>query len=161
MTTPLPQLGTLISTEDAEDLAGAVGHTVTAENLAMAELVITMRTGLQISDESIVDSMEESDRYWLAQAVVFQAIWLNGQPDAATRLDVSQSSTDGDAFTLNHDGLMLAPLAKWAICKTTYMSWGSVDVAPTETVLGTGLLARNIEDVGFRRWGMGDRKSVV
>lgn len=152
MTTPLPVSGTLITLAEANSVAATFGKTVTAQNLALAELCISLRTGLSITSSTFVDSMDATDRYWIAQAVVFQALWLPGQPDLLTRIDQAITATDGDSLTINHDGLILAPLAKWAILKTTYMGWDTADAEPTQSLLGTGVIARNPEDVGFRKW---------
>lgn len=153
MTTPMPTFGTIISLADANTVAGNFGKTITQQEISLAELCISLRTGLALNDPDFVGNVDPTDRYWLAQAVVLQAIWLKGQPDLLVRLDQSMAETDGDALTLNHDGIALAPLAKWAILKTTFMGWDTADVAPTENMLGTGIVARNPEDVGFRRWG--------
>jgi hypothetical protein len=147
MTTPLPVSGTLITLTDANTVAGNFGQTVTAQGIALAELVISLRTGIELSDPSIVDGMEDSDRYWLAQAAVFQAIWAKGQPDLLTRIDQAQSTTDGDQITVNPEGLTIAPLAKWALLKTSYLAWNTAEAEPV-------LPARPFdpESIGWKRW---------
>lgn len=152
MTAPMPATGTLVSEAQAITLATALGvPPPTAQKLALAELIISLRTGCDISDVDIVDNMDVTDRYWLAQGVVFQAIWLKDQPDLLSRLDVNQTSTDGDAFNVNHDGLILAPLAKWAILKTSLMTWDTADISPARMDAAT----RDLESIGWRRWRVG------
>ena len=148
MTTPLPETEQLITLANANTLAGRLGKTVTEEQVLTAELVISLRTGVMINDSDVVANMSTQDRYWLAQAVVFQAVWGQGQPDLLSRLDLAQSSTDGDAIVANHDGLLLSPLAKWAILRTSVMTWGTTDVAPPIISVRPDL-----ENIGWRRTG--------
>lgn len=150
--TPLPVTGTLITLAQANSVASAFAQSVTAQGIALAELFISLRTGVEISDPAVVDDMDTTDRYWLAQAVVFQAIWAKGQPDLLNRIDQKQSTTDGDAIVFDHDGLILAPLAKWALLKTTFLSWATASSEPDERMLGTGVVSSSPEDVGWRRW---------
>lgn len=151
MTTPIPVTGQIIDLTDASELAGRFGKTVTAQNLALAELMISMRTGTDISTVEIIDAMESTDRYWLAQAIVFQALWIPSQSDLLERLAVSEISTDGDSMVLDHDALMLSPMAKWALLRTSLMEWGTVDVQPDRRTLGVGYSGA-VTDIGFRPW---------
>ena len=155
MTTPLPITGSLISLADANTLAATFGQSVTAQQVALAELTISIRTGAAITDADVIADMDASDRYWLAQAIVFQAIWQKSQPDLLGRIDATQSETDGDSITANHDGLMLAPLAKWAILRTSLLTWGTAESSPASRLIGADVPAVDLEGIGYRRWGSG------
>lgn len=151
---PIPS-GLITSTEliitflDAQTVAEAMGFSVTQPNVVLAEFMVSSRAGLQLDPDFDASTLDTKDLYWLQRAVVAQAIWLNGQPDILGRLDSNQISTDGDSVNLNHDGMLLAPLAKWALIKTSYLQSAYTDVAPAGMLIDVG----RVQDRTYYPWG--------
>lgn len=139
----------IITYADAQAVATAMGATVTEPNVVMAEYVVSSRAGVTLDPDFDASALDTKDLYWLQRAVVSQAIWLNGQPDLMSRLDAVQISTDGDSMNLNHDGMLLAPLAKWALIKTSFLQSGYTDVAPVGMVIDVG----RVQDRSYYPWG--------
>lgn len=88
-------------------------------NLAAASLELV--TGL--IEEVERSDISDRDRYWLRQAVAFQAAWISIQADYLERSDVSSVSQDGQSAQGNPDWLVLSPLARKAIKR---LSWRGV-----------------------------------
>lgn len=146
---PVPPALVIITLANAQEIATRMGKTIDEENLVLAEFIVTGRAGIPLMVDFDASALDSVDLHWLQNAVVAQAIWLPGQPDITERLDVSQTSTDGDAMHLNHDALLLAPLAKWFLIKTRFLQSSWTDVAPAGMVLDQGRVST---DVGFRQW---------
>lgn len=104
--------------EVAGDLTGKTIDVLTRNIAAMA---VELHTGLI---ESVPrEDMTRRDRYWLRQAVAFQAAWLLTQPDYLDRLAVRGIQQEGQSAEAgNPDWLTLAPLARKALRK---LSWRS------------------------------------
>lgn len=138
----------IITLDDAQAVAAAMGGSITQSNLIRAEFMVSSRAGVALTSDFDASTIDITDLYWLQRAVVAQAMWLPGQPDILSRLDAIQTSSDGDSVNLNHDGIMLAPLAKWALIKTSYMQSSYTDVAPVGMVVDVG----RVQDRGYFPW---------
>lgn len=103
------------------DIKNVTGKDVDATTRNLAAASVELTTGL-------IESVERSDisardRYWLRQAVAFQAAWISIQADYLERSDVASVSQDGQSTQGNPDWLVLAPLARRALKK---LSWRGV-----------------------------------
>lgn len=108
-------------------IADVTGKTVTALDRNIAAAALELNTGL-IESVPRVD-MSRYDRYWLRQAVAFQAAWLVAQPDYLERNAIASASQDGQSAAMgNPDWLVLAPLARKALKR---MSWRGVRTIET------------------------------
>jgi hypothetical protein len=115
------------ATED--DVVALTGQAVTTDELAMAQALIEGAIGR--TEAMATAEMVASDLEWLRRATSYQAVWMAGQPDLFTRMNVKQLSQDGLSATMNEDALLLAPLAKRELKR---LSWRrgtrSLDVEP-------------------------------
>lgn len=107
----------------------ATGRVVTQPTIDLAASVIEAKTGLIQAVERT--DISDRDRYWLGQAVAFQAVWLLAQPDYLERNAVSSAAQDGQSATAaNADWLTLAPMARTCLKR---LSWRGV-----RTIASTG-----------------------
>lgn len=108
----------------------ATGRVVTETTRNLAAQSIEMHTGLIEGVERT--DISDRDRYWLGQAVAYQAVWLLAQPDYLERNAVSSVSQDGQSATAgNPDWLTLAPAARKCLKR---LSWRG-----TRTVASAGV----------------------
>lgn len=132
------------------DVVTLTGHPADDEKIAIAQILIEMFVG-RTEDTADIGA---DDLAWLKRAVAYQAVWLEGQPDLFTRLDVTQLSQDGMQAAFKGDGLVLAPLAKRAIRQ---LSWKggtrSISVEPFQpVVVGRYPIGGPIVDYDWERW---------
>lgn len=98
--------------------ARARGYELSQEDLLRAQGHIEVMCGRMI--ESVQEAIEnealsQQDAARLKMATIYQAVWLNANPDAEERTDVTQIRTaglSGEAANLTADGITLAPLAR-------------------------------------------------
>lgn len=100
------------------DVVTLTGHPADDEKIAIAQTHIELFVGR--TEDTATAELSARDLAWLKRAVAYQAVWLAGQADINTRLDVSQLSQDGMQAAFKGDGLVLAPLARRAIRQ---LSW--------------------------------------
>lgn len=100
------------------------GQTVTEAQIAVAQPVISLFTGVT---EETAPTLKPRDLQLLRYAVAYQAVWMAGQVDVLTRMDVNDVTQDGMAFTVSDpDAMVLAPLAKRAVQRLSWMKTRSI-----------------------------------
>jgi hypothetical protein len=108
------------------DVAAITGITVTQQQLAQANSIIEMfarRTAaLGYANTGT------RDQEWMKRAVAYEAVWLNGQPDLYTRLDVTMISEGRKSIGLKEQTLMIAPLARKALSRVSWLRTRSVHI---------------------------------
>ncbi|WP_435279332.1 hypothetical protein [Streptomyces sp. 1222.5] len=109
----------------AQDVIDATGVTVTDQQLAQAQAAIEVFSNRVYPDR---ERMRARDLYWLGRAVAFQAAWVAGQFGLETRLDATQIQQDQVSSTLTGDGLVLAPMAKRALQRVSWMRSRTVHI---------------------------------
>lgn len=62
-----------------------------------------------------------TDLYWLRLTCAWQAAWLSDQPDAFSRSDVTSIGRGTGSLTIAEKALTLAPLAKLALNRVSYL----------------------------------------
>jgi len=105
---------------DMEYIAGLGLPEPSPGNLLLAQVIVEIFSGTteEASDEDLISSRNLTR---LAQAVSFQAVWLEDHPDAVTSMDVQGVSQDGLSAQYAHvNAHLLAPLAKRCIDR---LSW--------------------------------------
>lgn len=121
----------------AEQASEVTGKTVTEEDLAVAQPVIDIFSGVV---EEQADRLKAKDLRMLRYAVSYQAVWMKGNAGALTGSDVQSATQDSVSFTRfdegNDDATVLAPLARrcldrlsWRRSKTAHSrsAWDQVD----------------------------------
>ncbi|WP_326779720.1 hypothetical protein OG481_02160 [Streptomyces longwoodensis] len=109
----------------AQDVIDATGVSVTEQQLAQAQSDIEIFTNRIYTD---TPRIRTRDLYWLGRAVARQAAWLAGQFGLETRLDATQIQQDQVSTTLQGDGLVLAPMAKRALQRVSWMRSRTVHI---------------------------------
>lgn len=109
----------------AQDVIDATGVSVTDQQLAQAQSDIEIFTNRIYAD---TPRIRTRDLYWLGRAVARQAAWLAGQFGLETRLDATQIQQDQVSTTLQGDGLVLAPMAKRALQRVSWMRSRTVHI---------------------------------
>jgi hypothetical protein len=119
------------------DVVALTGHPADDELLAQAQSLIELVIGR--TEDTATAEITARDLDWLRRATAYQAVWMAGQPDLYTRLDVTQLAQDGMAATFRDGALVLSPLAQSALKR---LSWGqggtrSVTVEPFAPMVQT------------------------
>jgi hypothetical protein len=68
------------------------------------------------------------DIEWMKRAVAFECVWLTGQPDFFTRLDINAFTEGRRTIMLEKGGLLLAPMAKMALRNVSWLRTRSIHV---------------------------------
>jgi hypothetical protein len=127
------------------------GKAVAEDELIRAQATIELHVG-RIEDLATVE-LSARDLEWLKRAVSYQAAWEPGQPDLHTRTEVTRLSQDGISAEMPATALTLAPLAKRAIRKLSWMGNRSTCVAPFRPeVLLRYPVGGPITDYPFEPW---------
>jgi hypothetical protein len=112
-----------------EQIAEAIGRTVTATTRSLAAQSIELHTGLIESVERT--DISDRDLYWLKLAVCYQAAWLLVQPDYLERSAVKAVRQEGQSADAgNPDWLTLAPLARKALRRLSWRGIRTVSTMP-------------------------------
>jgi hypothetical protein len=122
----------------AQDVIDATGVTVTEQQLAQAQADIEIFTNRIYADSARIRTR---DLHWLGQAVARQAAWIAGQFGLETRLDATQIQQDQVSTTLQGDGLVLAPMARRALNRVSWMRSRTVHVR--SAIEGAGPIVGN------------------
>lgn len=110
------------STAAVADITGA---TVTAAQVTQAQADIEIFSNRIYTD---TPRIRTRDLYWLERAVAYQAAWAQGQFDLNTRLNTDQVQQDGVVANLSPDAVVLAPRAKQALQKVSWMRSRTVHI---------------------------------
>lgn len=102
------------------------GKTVTDNQLAQASAALELHIGrtyeeLVANPDGGAIKIGRRDRQWLKQACAYQAAWMLAQPDMYQRLDMEALASSGRPITLKDRGLVLAPLARRAIQRVSWL----------------------------------------
>ncbi|GGW15753.1 hypothetical protein GCM10018980_51830 [Streptomyces capoamus] len=108
-----------------QQVIDTTGVSVTDAQLAQAQDDIEIFTNRVYAD---TPRIRTRDLYWLGRAVARQAAWIAGQFGLETRLDATQIQQDQVSTTLQGDGLVLAPMAKRALQRVSWMRSRTVHV---------------------------------
>lgn len=102
------------------DVNSLTGTPVPEDTLAQAQALVELAIGR--TEALATAEMTPRDLEWLRRAVAYQAVWVQGQSDLFTRLDVRALSQDGMSATFSDGTLVYGPLTKRAIRKLSWMS---------------------------------------
>jgi hypothetical protein len=117
-----------------EQIATITGVTVDEQTRTLAVATIEQIIGL--IEEVERKDVSDRDRYWLRQAVAFQAAWLVAQPDYLERNAVSSAGQDGQSATgANPEWLLLSGNARRSLKR---LSWRGVRALAIDNRSGTG-----------------------
>jgi len=111
-----------VSWATVEDTTTMTGVTVTAAQLAQAQIVIDIFSGRTYAAEPRTGSR---DKGWLKAAVAYQAAWITAQPDLFKRMDLT--AVPG-AAPVTGTGMVLAPMAKFALKRVSWLKSRSLHV---------------------------------
>lgn len=103
-------------------VAELTGATVTDADLAKAGGIIDLFAGRTYAAVARTGSR---DAGWLRAAVAYQAAWMPTQPDLFGRMDYT-AVPDGAPVTVT--GMVLAPMAKWALKRVSWLKSRSLHV---------------------------------
>lgn len=112
-------MGLIVTDDYVENVLQPQGIAVTVENVATAEEVIALKLGILLDEEFDVDLWDRNDKHWVRRAVIYEAAWLKSHPDLLIRINAELMITDDDSVHIEDDGLLLAPLARWALLRTS------------------------------------------
>lgn len=108
-----------------QQVIDVTGVTVDPQQLAQAQSSIEVASNRIYADTA---KIRTRDLYWLRMSVSYQAAWLVGQYDLNTRLDATATSQDGVSNQLSSDALVLAPMAKRALQRCSWMRSRTIHV---------------------------------
>ena len=127
----------------SEDVGEVTGHSVTAQQLAMAESTVTIYANRTPTASAVIGAR---DLYWLRQATCWQAAWLGQQVNVEGRTVVGSLTQDGMAVSYGAEWqTTLAPLAARALKNLSWKASRTMEVASTMTGVGN-MPAFNYED---------------
>jgi hypothetical protein len=110
----------------AEDVADLTSKSATEAKVLEANTVIELLAGRLYSVWA--DRVSTRDLEWMKRAVVYQALWMPGQPDYYTRLDFASLTEGGRSITPREEALLLAPMAKAALNQVSWRRTRSLRV---------------------------------
>ena len=114
------------------DVVTFTGRTVTEAQLGQAEAQLELVVGVLANPaERPGVEIKPRDLAYLKRAVSYQAAWLAVQPDAYDRSDIASISQDGTSATFTEKGLILAPFARRAIRRLSWLGSRSITAIPT------------------------------
>jgi hypothetical protein len=108
------------------DVLSLTGSTVTDDQLAQANAVLELHSGRFYTDALARTGTRDIE--WMRRACSYQAAWMLSQPDMFARIDISQVAQEGRAVGLKDHALVLAPLAKRALARVSWLKSRSLHV---------------------------------
>lgn len=132
----------------AADVLTYTTTTVDDDAVTRAQATIDIHAGRLPEDAERIGTR---DQYWLKLAVCYQAAWLAAQPDAFERLEVTEAGGATNRTMFTELALVLAPNAKWALKRVSWLRSRSLHV---RTPWETNGITRYItgEDGDYGRW---------
>jgi hypothetical protein len=109
----------------AADVLAITGKTVSDSVVTQAQNIIDMFTARPYTTSEYVGLR---DRHYLKLALAYQAAWIPTQPDLFGRLNYSGLTQDGNTVNLNENALVLAPMARQALKKVSWLKSRSLHV---------------------------------
>lgn len=143
------------------DVASLTGVSVDLTGLSQANAIIELIAGrvytlAGVTDANGVTNTGARDTEWMRRACAYQAAWMVSQPDMFARLDLNAINQEGRAVGLKENSLVLAPLARRALARVSWLRSRSLHVrSPFEDGLGVGVLGGPImdyDDTGEGGW---------
>jgi hypothetical protein len=129
----------------AGDVASLTGQSIDTTELEQANGVIELHAG-KIYTLAVANTGTR-DIEWMRRACAYQAAWMRSQPDMFARLDLNAVTQEGRAVGLKEHALVLAPLAKKALNRVSWLRSRSLHVrAPFEDGLGAAVLGGAVVD---------------
>lgn len=116
-----------------DDVLLFTGKTVTDAQLAQASAALELhvgRTYFELVSNPDGGSLKvgRRDREWLRRACAYQAAWMLAQPDMYQRLDMDNLASTGRPLTLKDRALVLAPLARRALQRVSWLRSRSLHI---------------------------------
>lgn len=105
------------------DVSNLTGSVVTDAQLSQANAVIELHSGRVYSLAHA--NTGARDLEWMRRACAYQAAWMLSQPDMFSRMDITSV---GSGVGLKEKGLVLAPLAKQALNRVSWLKSRSLHV---------------------------------
>jgi hypothetical protein len=128
-----------------DDVISLTGADVSSTQLARANAAIELHTGRLYTDAATRTGTRDLE--WMRRACAYQAAWMLSQPDMFARLDLSAVTQEGRAVGLKEHALVLAPLAKRALARVSWLRSRSLHVrSPFEDSLGPVVLGGAVVD---------------
>lgn len=124
------------------DVLQLTGITVDLPQVIMANATLELHLGrtyteLMSNPDNGQVKIGRRDLEWLRRACAYQCAWMTAQPDMFTRLDADAIGTGGRPIQLKDRGLVLAPLARKAIDRCSWLRTRSVHIrSPFEDGMG-------------------------
>lgn len=129
----------------ASDVVSLTGQGVTQTQLEQANGVIELHAGKIYTLAAVNTGTRDAE--WMRRACAYQAAWMLSQPDMFARLDLNALTQEGRAVGLKEHALVLAPLAKRALNRVSWLRSRSLHVrAPFVDGLGAAALGGPIVD---------------
>lgn len=129
----------------AADVLSLTGATVTDAQLTQANAALELHAGRLYTDA--VTRTGTRDIEWMRRACAYQAAWMLSQPDMFSRIDMSAMTQGGRAVGLKDHALVLAPNAKRALARVSWLRSRSLHVrSPFQDGLGPAVLGGPIMD---------------
>lgn len=113
-----------------EAVASLTGLTVTAADIAAAQGIIELKTGVLIEQ---YPTLWGRDAAWIGRAVAYQAAFMSEHPDLFSRMRVGSASQEGQSFAGTGDYMTVAPLARAAMKR---LSWKGTHSTSHERATG-------------------------
>ena len=117
-----------------DDVLLLTGKTVSDAQLQQAATVLELHLGrtyqeLVANPDGGTLKVGRRDREWLRRACAYQAAWMLAQPDMYQRLDMDPVAKSGvRGFVLKGDALLLAPLARRALQRVSWLRSRSLHI---------------------------------
>lgn len=118
----------------AGDVLALTGLTPSALQLTQANMIIEVfsrRVYTDVMPAGGTPRIGARDLEWMKRAVAFQSVWMAGQPDFFTRLDVTTITEGRKSIGLKEQTLMVAPMARMALSRVSWQKTRSVHVKST------------------------------
>lgn len=116
-----------------DDVLLSTGKAVTDAQLAQASAAVELhigRTYYELVSHPDGGSLKvgRRDREWLRRACAYQCAWMLAQPDMYQRLDMDAVASTGRPITLKDRALVLAPLARRALQRVSWLRSRSLHI---------------------------------
>jgi hypothetical protein len=113
------------------DVQKVTGQSCDDSALAVAWSILEVVAGRPLYELTVPDTdvLTVRDQYYLRAAICWQAVWITANPDFFSSYDTTNMNQSGQSATFNQDGLVVAPLARRALSRITWIKSRSVKIA--------------------------------
>lgn len=117
----------------AADVLQLTGKTVDDPQVYQANATMELHLGrtyveMMSTPDSGQVKLGRRDLEWLRRACAYQCAWITAQPDLFTRLDMDAVAATGRPIQLKDRGLTLAPLARKALERVSWLRTRSMHI---------------------------------